>query len=84
MTPSETNLNTYKDRQFWTSVMRYLLGFEIFLQTTLFTLLMIWDVPPVLIVLVCATLLIAGRLALRVCNSRLASLTSDPIAPSFL
>ena len=57
--------------KFDSQALRYLLGFELLLQTSLFTLLMILNVNPALAFGVCVILFIACRLALQVCKSRL-------------
>jgi hypothetical protein len=66
-----------RDREFDSQAFRVLLGLEVLLQTTVFTLLMILHVQPLVAIVICATLFIACRLAARVCKSRLQQVTTN-------
>ena len=72
---------TQRNRDFWFTVSRYLLGIEILLQTSLFTLLMILQMKPAIAIATCAILLIAGRIAAKICKSRIQNLDIQQTQP---
>lgn len=71
MTSTECSLTNENGREFDSQALRFLLGFELLLQTSGLTILLILGVNPAFGFGVCAILFIACRLAVRTCKTRL-------------
>lgn len=75
MVSTPPGLTSERDSAVYSQALCLLRGFEVLLQTSVFTLLMILHVQPLVAIVICAILFIACRLASRVCTSRLKQLT---------
>jgi hypothetical protein len=71
MTSTEPGHTNERDSGFYSQALRVLLGLEVLLQTTVFTILITLHVQPLVVIAICAILFIACRLVTRVCKSQL-------------